>query len=129
MKTSRILISVMKPKKRKTMNNNEIGIRIKCLRREKNMTQTDLAEKLRVTRTCITNWENGIRQPDNKTLIMMSQLFSVPVDYIYGRTNHRYDIKVPDYLSINFSKLNADGISMLYEYYKYLISNDRFKAE
>ena len=110
-------------------NNNEIGIRIRSLRKEKNMTQTDLANKLRVSRTCIANWENGIRQPDNKTLTMMSQLFAVPVDYIYGRTNHKYNIKIPDYLDIDLTKLNSDGISMLYEYYKNLISSDRFKSE
>lgn len=109
--------------------NNELGIRLKHLRREKNMTQVELAGRLRVSRTCIANWEKGIRQPDYISVLNIVKLFGVPVDYLYGRTNHKYNIKIPDYLEFDLTKLNSEGIMMFQEYYKYLTSNERFRAE
>ena len=46
------------------MNQEKIGKFIAELRKEKNMTQQDLATKLNVTDRAISNWENGRRLPD-----------------------------------------------------------------
>ena len=46
------------------MNQIKIGKFISELRKEKNMTQKDLAIKLNVTDRAISNWENGRRMPD-----------------------------------------------------------------
>ncbi len=46
------------------MNQERIGKFIAELRKEKNMTQQDLATKLNVTDRAISNWENGRRLPD-----------------------------------------------------------------
>ena len=41
------------------MNQEQIGKFIAELRKEKNMTQQELAEKIGVTDRAISNWENG----------------------------------------------------------------------
>lgn len=46
------------------MNQEKIGKFIAKVRREKNMTQQELADKLNVTDRAIGNWENGRRMPD-----------------------------------------------------------------
>lgn len=46
------------------MNQDKIGKFIAELRKEKNMTQQELADKLSVTDRAIGNWENGRRLPD-----------------------------------------------------------------
>lgn len=46
------------------MNQEKIGNFIVKLRKEKNMTQKELANKLNVTDRAIGNWENGRRLPD-----------------------------------------------------------------
>ena len=46
------------------MNQEEIGKFISKLRKENNMTQHVLAEKLNVTDRTISNWETGRRLPD-----------------------------------------------------------------
>lgn len=46
------------------MDQIKIGEFISQLRKEKNMTQKDLATKLNVTDRAISNWENGRRMPD-----------------------------------------------------------------
>lgn len=46
------------------MNPDKLGLFIANLRKEKNMTQKELAEKLGVTDRAVSNWENGRRLPD-----------------------------------------------------------------
>lgn len=50
------------------------------LRKNANMTQTDLAEKLNVSRQAVSRWEMGTSMPDVTNLIAMSDLFSVTLD-------------------------------------------------
>ena len=46
------------------MDQANIGKFIQKLRKEKNMTQKELADKLFVTENAIGNWENGRRIPE-----------------------------------------------------------------
>lgn len=46
------------------MDQEKIGKFIAKIRREKNITQSDLAEKLGVTDRSVSNWENGKNMPD-----------------------------------------------------------------
>ena len=62
---------------------------IKKLRTEYGYSQKDLAALLNVAQNTISNWENGTREPDNKTLIKLSEIFNCTTDYLLGRTNQR----------------------------------------
>ena len=62
------------------MNQEEIGKFISKLRKENNMTQHVLAEKLNVTDRTISNWETGRRLPDISILKELSVIFSVTID-------------------------------------------------
>ncbi len=61
------------------MNLNEKIIK---LRKERNMTQEDLALRLGVSRQSISKWELGICDPDIQNLKEISKLFSVSFDYL-----------------------------------------------
>ena len=50
------------------------------LRKEKMLTQEELAEKLDVTRQTISKWELGQTVPDKDELIKLSQIFNVSID-------------------------------------------------
>ena len=50
------------------MNQEKIGKFITELRKQKNMTQQELADKLNVTDRAVGNWENGRRLPDYSIL-------------------------------------------------------------
>lgn len=56
------------------------------LRKERHMTQTALALKLNVTQNMISFYESGKNEPSISTLIEMSKIFSVSVDYIIGNS-------------------------------------------
>ena len=62
-----------------------VGKNIRKYRKNKNMTQDDLAEKLSVTRQAISNWETEKTQPDIETLQKISQTLEVSIEeIIYG---------------------------------------------
>ncbi len=50
------------------------------LRKDAQMTQNDLAEKLNVSRQAVSRWEMGTAMPDVDNLIAISDLFSVTLD-------------------------------------------------
>lgn len=64
-----------------------MGERIKQLRKEKGMTQTDLAQTLNVTKGTVSTWETNSRTPSFDTLNALSDLFERRLDYIMGRSD------------------------------------------
>ena len=57
------------------------------LRRQANLTQTDLAEKLDVSRQAVSKWENGQTSPDTVKLIQLADVLNTEVEFLAtGRT-------------------------------------------
>ncbi len=57
-----------------------IDMNIKFFRKNVNMTQEQLAEKLNVTRQTVAKWENGEVMPNISDCISMAQIFQITVD-------------------------------------------------
>lgn len=62
----------------------KVGNKIRYLRNEYRLTQTQLGEKLGVGKTTISNYETGNSFPDNDMLIRLSEIFNVSTDYLLG---------------------------------------------
>lgn len=62
-----------------------IGERIQELRIRNNMTQSDLARKMRVTRSSVNAWEMGVSIPSTEKIIDLSFFFNVSIDYLVGK--------------------------------------------
>ena len=60
-----------------------IGLKIKCLRKQHNITQKDLAKSLCVTSQAISKWENGKNMPDITVLPMVAKLFGISMDELF----------------------------------------------
>lgn len=73
------------------MNQENVGHFIAELRKEKNMTQQELADKLCVTDRAVSHWENGRRLPDISLLKNLSEIFGVSITEILN--GHRMSIK------------------------------------
>lgn len=70
----------------------EVGKNLKKIRKEKSLTQDDLAERLHCTRQTISNYETGKSEPDIALLIELAGMLDVEIgDLIYGpkKTNQR----------------------------------------
>ncbi len=60
----------------------EFGKILKEKRKELGMTQEELAQQLNVTRSAISNWEIGRNYPDIQTIIDLSKILGVSLDYL-----------------------------------------------
>ena len=63
---------------------------IKELREGLNMTQSDLARKLGVSRSCVNAWEMDISTPSISKLVELSQIFHTSTDYLLGLSSSEY---------------------------------------
>lgn len=59
-----------------------IADRIQCLRKNKGLSQEELADKVGVSRQAVSKWESEQSTPDIEKIIIMSELFEVTTDYI-----------------------------------------------
>lgn len=70
---------------------NNIGKRIKQLRKENDLTQEKLADYLGISYKSVSKWETGITFPDLSMIVPISKLLGVSTDELLGVKN-----EVPD---------------------------------
>lgn len=80
------------------------------------MKQEDLAQKILVSQSSLSGYENGKFEPDSKTLLKIAEIFHVSVDYLLGGagqfSKEKAMIRVPVYQ--NFSSDAKDPILFYY---------------
>lgn len=59
-----------------------LGERIKRLRQERNWSQTQFAQKLKVHQKQISGYERNVHVPSTELLIRMADLFNASLDYL-----------------------------------------------
>ncbi len=75
----------------------DFSTKIKKLRLERNMTQSQLAERLGISKAMISAYETDIRFPSHDILIRLARIFHVSVDYLLCLEEER--------------RINVDGLS------------------
>ena len=66
-----------------------MDFRLKQLRKERRISQLQLAFDLNMNQNTISRYENLERQADYDTLIRFADYFDVSIDYLLGRTDNR----------------------------------------
>lgn len=74
----------------------DFGLRLKELRENKKLSQTDVAKKLQLSRTTISAYEQNIQTPRIEVLIKLALLYGATTDYILG-LEKRKTICLDDY--------------------------------
>ena len=64
------------------MDQSKIGSFLKKLRRERNLTQEELAEKLNVSGRTVSRWETGANMPDISLLVELAEFYDVSIPEI-----------------------------------------------
>lgn len=82
-----------------------VADRIKSLREQKNLTQSDLAKQLGITRSSVNAWEQGISVPSTQYIVELASIFKVSTDYLLG---------VKSTASISTSGLTDEDIELIY---------------
>ncbi len=73
----------------------DLHIKLAKLRKEKGLSQIELAEKVNVSRQAISRWEVGTAIPTKKNLLALSELYNVPLhEFFYDE--EKSDIAVVD---------------------------------
>lgn len=73
----------------------ELCNHIRTLRRERGMTQEQLAEAMDVSAAAVSKWENGQSVPDISMLVLLADFFEVSLDALIGyeaRSHRREDM-------------------------------------
>ena len=80
--------------------------RIKMLRENSNLSQTQLAKRLGITRSSVNAWEMGTSAPSTPYLVELSNIFSVSTDYLLCISHEQ---------TIDVNGLTEDDISIVYQ--------------
>lgn len=65
------------------MGSKPFQISMAAARVNAKMTQAEVAEKLHVSNKTVNNWENGKAIPPFASVIVMADMYGVPVDFIF----------------------------------------------
>lgn len=91
---------------------NTLGTRLQELRKQKGLTQEQLAKKLNVTNQSVSKWEKDINAPDISLLVELADLFETSIDYLLGRGENNPVVtttqKSTDQLVFKIKILSAD---------------------
>jgi len=60
------------------------GENLRILRKEKGLSQEELASRLHVVRQTISKWEKGVSVPDAELLVCLSEILETPVSVLLG---------------------------------------------
>lgn len=69
------------------MSNKTLGEMISSLRKEKGMTQNDLAEKMSVTDKAVSKWERNLSCPDVNSIPKLAEILGTTVEELLNATN------------------------------------------
>lgn len=117
-----------------------LGKRLATLRRNKSLSQYELAEKLGFSRGKLANYEQGSRQPDFETLMLLADFFGVTVDFLLRKNNKqaenevvsiteiihflkKHNIDQPSFLNVeNWLAMGSEDIRELESYFEFIAS-------
>lgn len=71
------------------MDQKKVGLFLKTLRKEKNITQEVLAETLNVSGRTVSRWETGSNMPDISLLVELSEFYQVSISEIQVNRSRR----------------------------------------
>ena len=84
-----------------------IGERITTLRKERNLSQIQLAKMLDVTRQAVSKWENDQTAPDTIKLIQLADVLDTDVEYL-ATGNHSTIKAQPECITVEKMDLSVE---------------------
>ena len=103
------------------------GDRLKQLREEKDIKQSELAKILNIASSTVGMYEQNRRTPDFKTLNQIADFFGVSSDYLLCRTDIRTyeENAIAAHMDDRTTQLSEEGKKELDNFIDYLISKEK----
>ena len=91
------------------------GEKLSSLRKQRGMTQVELAEKLGISRQAVSRWERGTAEPSTENLICIGRLFDVSVDDLMDKNSDPQNVPteqlaVKEQKNETYHELEADQV-------------------
>ena len=90
-------------------------VRLKELRQSKGLTQRALAERLNISKSAVSMYENGSREPDHETTELIADFFNVDIDYLVGRSDMTTKFINPNSESTSSEYYNPESATLAQE--------------
>ena len=82
------------------MSNKNLGEMISFLRKEKGMTQSELAEKMNVTDKAVSKWERNLSCPDVNSIPMLAEVLGITVEELLNAQTKKENNKIDEIVNI-----------------------------
>lgn len=99
-----------------------IGERLQELRKDKGVSQAELAALLGVSHYTVSSYECNRSDPDDKIKIKIAEYFDISVDYLLGLINEPYSYKRSESVILlpkDFSKEDEQELLKFMQYLKF----------
>lgn len=97
-----------------------VADRISYLRKQMNLTQTELAKRLGITRSSVNAWEMGISVPSTQYIVELAGIFHVSTDFLLG---------VNASSSISVVGLSEDDVRLVHALIHHLKAKNQIKSQ
>ena len=67
----------------------DLSTTLKNLRMSQNLSQSDVAKKLKISPSIVSGYETGERTPSTENLLALSYLYKCSTDYLLGKSNDK----------------------------------------
>lgn len=91
-----------------------IAEKIKCVREQNGLTQSELAKKLNITRSSVNAWEMGLSVPSTRYVVELAQLFKITTDYL---------LDVSSNIEVNINDLTEEEKEIVMRLLQYFQNN------
>ena len=106
-----------------------LGERLARLRKEKKLTQMELANQASISRSRLSLYETDRREPDLQTLIQLANFFGVSTDYLLGINDKRISANSAIYSDDLIKRLPEDAKKSLDDFKRYVLERHGIKDE
>ncbi len=86
--------------------NKNIALRIKHLRKERGLTQSQLAKCIGVSEITVRSYEAGRREPNFQTMVALEKYFNVSGEYLRGDIENRENITFINQVEAGFTRVD-----------------------
>ncbi len=106
--------------------NLQLSENIKRFRREKNLTQDDIATELGISYQAVSRWETGSSYPDIELLPELAAMLGVSMDILFGMDEKSEEKKLAQYDMESDAATNADEQINLTKKYIAMLPNNTY---
>lgn len=105
----------MQTKKKGYDNAESLGERIRELRKNKGLSQYELAREIKVSQATVASWENNTRKPTIELIQQTANYFNVSSDYLLGNESQDKEIDISKKINEALLQLELEADSLMFD--------------